>query len=101
MEFRFFFLLQGRRGLDLGHNDGRSSHGLRAQLQQGCPCLGSRLQVVGQTASNRRRWTIGIETGLYPQRYIIDRVSYRYLDPEAVFQLLLFVKTQVTSGEIL
>ncbi len=35
-----------------------------------------------------------------PQRYIIYRVSYRYLDPEAVFQLLLFVKTQVTSGGI-
>ncbi len=35
------------------------------------------------------------------QRYIINRVSYQYLDPEAVFQLLLFVKTQVTSGGIL
>ncbi len=35
------------------------------------------------------------------QRYIINRVSYRYLDPEAAFQLLLFFKTQVTSGGIL
>jgi hypothetical protein len=34
------------------------------------------------------------------QRYIINRVSYRYLDSEAVFQLLLFIKTQVTSGGI-
>jgi hypothetical protein len=34
------------------------------------------------------------------QRYIINRVSYQYLDPEAAFQLLLFVKTQVTSGGI-
>ena len=33
------------------------------------------------------------------QRYIINRVSFRYLDPEAVFQLLLFVKTQlITRG---
>ncbi len=33
-----------------------------------------------------------------PKRNIINRVSYQYLDPEAVFQLMLFVKTQVTSG---
>jgi hypothetical protein len=40
-------------------------------------------------------WYVG-----QPQIYIINRVSYRYLDPEAVFQLLLFVKTQVISGGI-
>ncbi len=33
-----------------------------------------------------------------PQRYITDRVSYKYLYSKAVFQLLLF--QQVTSGGI-
>jgi hypothetical protein len=31
----------------------------------------------------------------YPQRYIINRVSYIYLDLEAVFQLSLFVKSVI------
>ncbi len=34
------------------------------------------------------------------KKLTVDRVSYRYLDRETVFQLLLFVKTQVTSGDI-
>jgi hypothetical protein len=38
--------------------------------------------------------------GRVTEIYIRNRVSYIYLDPEAVFQLLLFVKTQVTFGGI-
>ncbi len=35
--------------------------------------------------------------GFLHQRYLMDRVCYRHLDPQAVFHFFLFVRTQVTS----
>jgi hypothetical protein len=54
---------QGRRGLDLGNDDGGAGDGLRAQLQQGRPRLRQGLQAPRPPASHRRRRPIRPQTG--------------------------------------